>query len=544
MKKTLSLLPCILLLFFSAPAFSQSKGPDVSSLDQNDPMTWLVKSVCVNSKGQLLPVDPYGGCPAGTTIRKMQVGDPLPYYNKDNFNQCCNNFPVQAANGQVYVVSGRNFAPYPEHEFHYGPKADGYDVYGVNFNNDGWMSQTCTRDGGGYGTTTFGAHCEIGGGWVFFPVANFLKGGISEHTSVDACYYMQNGESYPGPCPEKYHTDFTTTWQLVKGYRFGGIGGGPVKPMDAMMCVHGYVPASSAHRAAWAEKGHIEVFYFTREYGLTRWEDWKLASQNPKKAPVGKAGASLPDTVNYQGDTFVITDVRDNSDTQPATRPMVPIFPIPDVNLLAHANFDDSFAESWLGTGKSAQGNPFTMQVLNSTWHSATSIYGDMRHGTGTHNLQIKCGSPSDTCTPWNEYVYQDLPARNFKSGPYAFAIGVHTDAGTGTIGVAVQQLDGSNKVLATYSATATVNSVNGAEASQVGSAYYSNVFVHKNFVLNLDPSATHVRFLVSPQTPQAFDILEAWFAPWPLPASSSFAATASNTRSPANPANEISINP
>jgi len=59
---------------------SQAQGADVNLLPPNDPMTWLVKSVCVDSQDQPLAVDPYDSihCPA---IRKIKVGDPLPYHN-------------------------------------------------------------------------------------------------------------------------------------------------------------------------------------------------------------------------------------------------------------------------------------------------------------------------------------------------------------------------------------------------------------------------------------------------------------------------------
>ena len=61
--------------------FTIEAAADVTQLPQTDPMTWLVKTVCADAQNRLVTVDPYGGCPAGTTIRKLKSGDPLPYHN-------------------------------------------------------------------------------------------------------------------------------------------------------------------------------------------------------------------------------------------------------------------------------------------------------------------------------------------------------------------------------------------------------------------------------------------------------------------------------
>src|ERR1041385_7846803 len=70
-----------------------ASGADVSQLLATDPMTWLVKSVCVDAQNQPTTEDPYNQCAVG--IRKLKVGDPLPYHNIEQFGyQQRDAFPV------------------------------------------------------------------------------------------------------------------------------------------------------------------------------------------------------------------------------------------------------------------------------------------------------------------------------------------------------------------------------------------------------------------------------------------------------------------
>jgi hypothetical protein len=91
------------------------KGPSVATLDSNDPMNWLVKSVCVDAQGNLLTADPYYGCPLGTTIRKLKVGEPLPYHNLHNIHQLQQHdaFPIpDPSTGGTMVLMPFYFPPF------------------------------------------------------------------------------------------------------------------------------------------------------------------------------------------------------------------------------------------------------------------------------------------------------------------------------------------------------------------------------------------------------------------------------------------------
>src|ERR1051326_7172816 len=97
--------------------------------------------------------------------------------------------------------------------------------------------------------------------------------------------------------------------------------------MDAMVSYHGFQTRNST----------LEVFYFTREYGMTRWEVWTPATSLPKPTPTSECAVSK--TPRYNGVTYVITGCHDWSrlNTPLPTAPDVPIWPIPNISLLQAA---------------------------------------------------------------------------------------------------------------------------------------------------------------------------------------------------------------
>ena len=170
-----------LMISFGASAENASITA-VSQLDQNDPLTWLVKSVCVDSLNQVLRRDPYGGCPFGASIRKIQIGDPLPYHNiEQNGYQQRDAFPVADVSGtKTWIVNTFDYAPFNFFNLYATANAgsDGYDVITVQ---DGWASVANTSDGGGYGQAFYGSNCRLGDGWILFPANGFLSASDGRH---------------------------------------------------------------------------------------------------------------------------------------------------------------------------------------------------------------------------------------------------------------------------------------------------------------------------------------------------------------------------
>ena len=154
-------------------------------------------------------------------------------------------------------------------------QSDGYDVIALQDNvvttGDRWAAIVNTADGGGYQQTFYGSSCRVGDGWVLFPAAGFLSslGGQTRVTIADV-YWEQSDQNYPGHCPVSYATPPLTTWQCMGAscspqqttpFNFGGVNSNPSKTMDTIISYHGFKSVTST----------LEVFYFTREYGMTRW---------------------------------------------------------------------------------------------------------------------------------------------------------------------------------------------------------------------------------------------------------------------------------
>ena len=466
-------------------------------------MSWLVKSVCTDVQNLVLPVDPYGGCP-GARIRKIRSGDPLPYHNIEQMGyQQRDAYPLyDRVRGKTWIVA--TFDYWPFNRFNLFNGTDGYDVYHLQ---DGWAAIANTSDGGGYGQTFYGNGCTIGVGWAVFP-PDFLKDGTAAIPIADT-YWEQTGQSYPGPCPNHYSTDTLTSWKYQAGFQFGGINGNSTKTMDTVISYHGFRPGERFLR-----HGHLEIFYHTREYGITRWEVWTPSQQN--QTPTKECNG--PGTQTYQGVSFVVQFCHDWSRVTLASAPTLPVWPIPNINLLAKPHFDAAIAPVWSSEGKSAAGNPIRWSVQNSTTHPDTRA-----SAIGVRYLRLDCdGGCGDGLA---EAIYQDVPVSKFgDGGDYAFGINARTESDQGSIMVAVQQINRDGEVISTDStAGAKILPDNGdaghKSAEEANSVYLSSAFIYNTVKITPRANTTAIRFLILPKSPQIFDVLDAWLAAWPAPA-------------------------
>jgi hypothetical protein len=280
--------------------------------------------------------------------------------------------------------------------------------------------------------------------------------------------------------------------------------------MHTIVSYHGFEPNDVA---GFKQHGHLEVFYFTREYGATRWEVWTPIDQQPTKT----TWCSEPDTVDYKGVTFVVESCRDWSAVTPATVAEIPVWPVPNVNLLKHFHFDGSFDDAWGRFGYSPAGN-----LMNWSTRNSTSKRDTQYSSTGVRYLAINCGAGSDgRCgQPGSQSLYQDFAPSDIPSGTYGFGINVRTENGDGHIVVAIQQIDANGVEVTHNLVEADVKGNNGTNnsADAINSVYLSSKSVYKVDNIVIDPRTAKVRFAIAPITSATFDILSAWFAPWPMP--------------------------
>ena len=166
------------------PAVTPAPVQTVTNLNQNDPYTWLLKSVCVNSNNQVVAIDPYGGCPAGDSIRKMQSTDPLPYNNYDLSDvQVHDSVPIQDLSGNTLALVYFDWAPF--HQFNLTDGSDGWDVYGVQ---GGWAGGLLTKDGGAFSQVFYGSNCSIG-----TAGSSFLQAASSRGDQLPSESALMNG---------------------------------------------------------------------------------------------------------------------------------------------------------------------------------------------------------------------------------------------------------------------------------------------------------------------------------------------------------------
>ena len=459
---------------------------------------WLVKSICVDQSNQPVAADPYYECPAGDRRRKIEIAEPLPYHNKNQIgNLISDSFPVLDTNGNKLYFRTFDWGPVFNN---FDNNTDGFDVYVVR---DAWVSVINTRDAGGFGTTFFGSNCTLGDGWLLFPKQGFLGGGRII-VPIAGVYWEHSGESFPGSCPTRYVTDSQTSWALQRGLEFGGFNGHETKKMDAVISYHGFkgVPAFLEH-------GHMEVFYFTQQYGLTKWEAWVSARQGAQKTK----NCNVPDQVQYKGIPFIIRNCQDFSNVAFEHNPDIPQWPVPEANILSHSHFDRVESSSRLNEWHwdRPEGNLVGMGV------SASARDVKFR-GPGVRFIALDCSRGESTCGS----VYQDLPARSVASGAYLYGVDARTTPGqgVGTLRVSVQQLDRDGKVIRSNSFEGTVGPYNGSHpgtAAEAASVVLSSRFLHAVAPLSIAADAARVRFVIKPLTPQRFEIIDAWLNRWPV---------------------------
>lgn len=523
-----SLFPLLFLCGMGTAQAQRTQTPDV--------LPYLVQEVCVDRAGAVLRIDPYL-CPKSDTLRQLQIGEPLPYHkhyevesadpassqqveHRDRDFTRHDSYPVRALNGTVLSINPFGLDPDMNNASLYG-----YDVYRID---DGWASVEETRDHGGFSITWFGSNCKPYNGWVFFPLVDLSQSGIKAgqvKKPISGVYWEKDGEHWPGncpstsqvshaqstsravhchpgaSCPSKKYEEPLTTWKFIPNYPFAGIRKNPVKRLDTIRSIHGFMddPDFLAH-------GDLEVFYFTKLYGSTRWEDWMPLQEveaNPqyqRKAEQVSNYCHGTDDVEYHGVKFVVVSCRDWSAVSVLPKPELAIpWPVPDLNLLQNFHFDQGLA-NWRRT-ESDEG----LQLSLKTSTEARDIQYVQHGGTGIRYLALTCTA---NCSVANA-IYQDVPVTaKTTSGQYTLGARVRAEDHPGTLHVAVTMLDRSGKVLGqkAFSELAPLPGGPGAD-----SVVLSGNFELKSFPITVDSRASVLRFSISPDASGTFDIVDTW---------------------------------
>lgn len=481
-----------------------------------DPMDWLIEHVCTDAADQPIAVDPYAGCPAGSRERRLRLHDPMPYLrhdqpgkngdHPDGFHRVDSHPMIDVHTRTVVAENDFDFDYFEP----YGPvhpgDGDGFDVYRIA---NGYATGGGTRDGGGYSQTFFGPDCRPYGGWVFFSVS-FLRSLRTGATGrgifpLRGVYWEQNGEPWPGNCQpgQGFSRDTLTTWEFAPAHPFGGVNGAVTKHIDAIVSTHG-LPTRPGSRPQF----HLERFYFTDLYGLTRWEAW-VPSSDRVKASENCAGDT---EMTYEGVSFTLADCRDWSVVQliDPPRPRWP-WPYPEANLLRNWHFDRDGMAPWQRTEPTnGPGNIISWRQLISRARADLRL---SQTNVGVRYMQLSCGN--EPCA-LEGAIYQDIPIASLpRSSAYDYGFsGVIDGTQNGTMAVRLSELDRNGKHLWSTSFNASVKTDYRGKRAADSVYNASSVFLETTPPVTLKPGAVALRLSLSPRTPALYDILDAWVMP------------------------------
>jgi hypothetical protein len=487
--------------------------PDVAREHSTDPMDWLIQHVCADGADKPVSADPYDGCPAGAHERRLKIGDPMPYVRHD----------MPGRNGSHPHGFQRRDA-YPLVDLHYGGiisandadfdystpygrvkpgDGDGFDVFRVW---RGYATGGGTRDGAGYSQTFFGPECKPFGGWVFFPVS-FLEdlragaeaGGVFP---VRGDRWEQEGAPWPGRCePGKgFSTTTTTQWSFEPAHRFGGVNGAKTKIMDAIVSTFG-LPVSPAAQPHY----HLERFFFTDMYGLTRFEGWF-----PKGRREPNPACAANPEMTYRGIKYVATQCRDWSATEILDPPRERFpWPYPEINLLSNWHFDQETLAPWRSEEPAQGGHSLELTIGAS--HSALDTRFAPRGG-GVRFLEIGCpgGCAGDSV------IYQDIPVERLGGATrfdYGFSA-VADGAGPGAMTASLSLRDGRGQPLWSDSFTATVQKEYRGKTTAESVYKASGVYLHISPTVPELPNAESLRITLSTTAGVQLNVLDAWLMP------------------------------
>ncbi|MDX2009432.1 MAG: hypothetical protein SFW67_04540 [Myxococcaceae bacterium] len=417
---------------------------------------WLIQDVCADGAGRALAVDPVLGCPRGAARRDLRSGEALPYHRNDAANaQRHDSFPRPGVGSATRIVNPFDFAPFNEQ----GP-LDGYDVV----ETDGaFASIIGTRDPGGLAGTFFSKRCTLDDAWLLFPRDVAGSGQTVARLSYDQ--WERNGRAFPGRCGGA--VDSFTAWRLST-VTFGGVNGVRAKTMPALVVDHhgGGDPNRS---------DHIERFYFTRVYGLTRWERWNVAA-----APAAGVVCNGP----VREGRFVRADCRDWTNVVPngeGWSPQAWATPYAASTRLVNGDFGQGGTRGWSSLGSSTEGRPTALGTAAGS-------------GGGTV-AQVHCNG---RCSP-GQSIFQDV-ARAGLVGRLRFGATVRSAARSAVSGeLVVFQLDAGGGIVGRVGVPF---SVGGGRARLTAPAFDAH------------PSAQRLRFQLYLNGPGTFELDDAWLAP------------------------------
>lgn len=301
-------------------------------------LDFLIQDVCVDRANRPIPGDP-ALCAQARDIRH---GEAIPYAATD-FDQKSGaryqavfSYPLDSSPTPRILVSKLLVGPgreriLPNLVYAVDPTRDGYDVFETRGR---FVSAIGTSDPGCLAQRISGA--EDGDGWIALPLTALRSSGATRHNlRIDrveapppACRAANTGgDGVYRPSSEVADRSVLVEWS---GRRWRQFESG--KRLRAL---------SSLHFAHWDRArvdNALEAFWFTREYGFSRWEAWiplarcaaesgadaaRCAPQTPDH-PLKARCPNGPFFRVWGQQTWVLVDCRDTTFVMPLDSPIRP----------------------------------------------------------------------------------------------------------------------------------------------------------------------------------------------------------------------------
>jgi len=278
---------------------------------------FLIEDVCVDAKNTPIAGDP-AACAAH---RDVHLGEQIPYMHVDRGGmwgvtyhfQSVISFPQEVPQlDEPLIVAAKDFGG-DQLQTKFGeldpcrpgvctqPLVDGYDLIEtrgeyaaiIATSDPALNGQIFWREGCASGTSAYAGSEDS---WLLFPM-DLEPGGSGSLVARLAI-------TTDGFCPHRGFTSAFTTWSYL-GNAFAYTSG---KALRTIVSTH-----FAGDRADVATS--FERFYFTPEYGFTRWEAWRRSDQCGSAGCQAKRdGCNGAQTESYGAANFVRTDCRDSTD--------------------------------------------------------------------------------------------------------------------------------------------------------------------------------------------------------------------------------------
>ena len=238
---------------------------------------YLIQDVCVDELDRAISRDP-ASCPSH---RNIEVGEPTPYILTDFDRQravayqSVNSVPVIGTDGTRKVLVRKSLSPgfSSGKRLGFSPKTDAFDL--IDLNHSSYASVIRTFDGGCLDQIFSRSNRatslnERAGAWVLFPLSPPPKQWPHVKWTQVTTWRIQLSPA-PAACATNHATGITS-WYAPALVRFES-----GKSLTAIRSDH-YAAADLGQ-----PENSFERFYFTREYGLSRWESWWTLAHCRKK---------------------------------------------------------------------------------------------------------------------------------------------------------------------------------------------------------------------------------------------------------------------